>query len=122
MLRSDSVGIRTQGPQLRRLLLYPTELRNHPLHHRDVPDLRVQRYCFFMKHPNFRGSKANKNLFSLLSSEIMWGEFSFLSLKSDVSTVIEGVVLLCKCFCGFEGSYVQRVFALLSRQLLFRLF
>ena len=24
----DSVGIRTQGPQLRRLLLYPTELRN----------------------------------------------------------------------------------------------
>ena len=26
----DSVGIRTQDPQLRRLLLYPTELRNHP--------------------------------------------------------------------------------------------
>ena len=25
----DSVGIRTQDPQLRRLLLYPTELRNH---------------------------------------------------------------------------------------------
>ena len=29
--KSDSVGIRTQDPQLRRLLLYPTELRNHPL-------------------------------------------------------------------------------------------
>ena len=27
-LNCDSVGIRTQGPQLRRLLLYPTELRN----------------------------------------------------------------------------------------------
>ena len=26
----DSVGIRTQDPQLRRLLLYPTELPNHP--------------------------------------------------------------------------------------------
>ena len=26
----DSVGIRTQDPQLRRLLLYPTELRNRP--------------------------------------------------------------------------------------------
>ena len=25
----DSVGIRTQDPQLRRLLLYPAELRNH---------------------------------------------------------------------------------------------
>ena len=28
-LKSDSVGIRTQDPQLRRLLLYPAELRNH---------------------------------------------------------------------------------------------
>ena len=27
---SDSVGIRTQDPQLRRLLLYPTELPNRP--------------------------------------------------------------------------------------------
>ena len=26
----DSGGIRTHDPQLRRLLLYPTELRNHP--------------------------------------------------------------------------------------------
>ena len=26
----DSVGTRTQDPQLRRLLLYPAELRNHP--------------------------------------------------------------------------------------------
>ena len=26
----DSVGIRTQDPQLRRLLLYPAELRNQP--------------------------------------------------------------------------------------------
>ena|GEM_PF-5375783 len=26
----DSVGIRTQDPQLRRLLLYPAELPNHP--------------------------------------------------------------------------------------------
>ena len=28
--KRDSAGIRTQGPQLRRLLLYPTELRNLP--------------------------------------------------------------------------------------------
>ena len=28
ILFRDSVGIRTQDPQLRRLLLYPTELRN----------------------------------------------------------------------------------------------
>ena len=27
----DSGGIRTHDPQLRRLLLYPAELRNHPL-------------------------------------------------------------------------------------------
>ena len=30
LLVRDSVGIRTQDPQLRRLLLYPTELPNHP--------------------------------------------------------------------------------------------
>ena len=29
----DSGGIRTHDPQLRRLLLYPTELRNHPYMH-----------------------------------------------------------------------------------------
>ena len=29
-LFSDSGGIRTHDPQLRRLLLYPAELRNHP--------------------------------------------------------------------------------------------
>lgn len=27
---SDSVGVRTQDPQLRRLLLYPAELPDHP--------------------------------------------------------------------------------------------
>ena len=30
LLVRDSVGIRTQDPQLRRLLLYPAELPNHP--------------------------------------------------------------------------------------------
>ena len=30
LLTGDSVGIRTQDPQLRRLLLYPAELPNHP--------------------------------------------------------------------------------------------
>ena len=30
LLIRDSVGIRTQDPQLRRLLLYPAELPNHP--------------------------------------------------------------------------------------------
>ena len=30
LLTRDSVGIRTQDPQLRRLLLYPAELPNHP--------------------------------------------------------------------------------------------
>ena len=41
----DSVGIRTQDPQLRRLLLYPTELPNQP----NV--LRLQRYkLFFVFH------------------------------------------------------------------------
>ena len=29
----DSGGIRTHDPQLRRLLLYPAELRNHPSEH-----------------------------------------------------------------------------------------
>ena len=29
--KSDSGAVRTRDPQLRRLLLYPTELRNHPL-------------------------------------------------------------------------------------------
>ena len=30
-LLRDSVGIRTRDPQLRRLLLYPAELRNRPI-------------------------------------------------------------------------------------------
>ena len=30
-VKSDLVGIRTQDPQLRRLLLYPAELRDHHL-------------------------------------------------------------------------------------------
>ena len=34
---SDPVGIRTRDPQLRRLLLYPAELRDHP------QNLRAQR-------------------------------------------------------------------------------
>ena len=38
----DSVGIRTQDPQLRRLLLYPAELRNHSTFLRKV----VQSYIF----------------------------------------------------------------------------
>ena len=29
--KRDSAGIRTQGPQLRRLLLYPAELQDHPV-------------------------------------------------------------------------------------------
>ncbi len=35
----DSVGIRTRDPQLRRLLLYPAELRNQP-----ICNLRMQSY------------------------------------------------------------------------------
>ena len=30
LLKSDRAGIRTQDPQLRRLLLYPAELPDHP--------------------------------------------------------------------------------------------
>ncbi len=37
LLVRDSVGIRTQDPQLRRLLLYPAELPNHP----DVSSLEL---------------------------------------------------------------------------------
>ena len=37
----DPVGIRTQDPQLRRLLLYPAELPDHLF--------RLQRYGFFSK-------------------------------------------------------------------------
>ena len=40
----DSEGIRTLDPQLRRLLLYPTELLNHPF-------LRGQKYIFLMTTP-----------------------------------------------------------------------
>ena len=31
LIKSDSVGIRTLDPQIRNLLLYPAELRNHPI-------------------------------------------------------------------------------------------
>ena len=40
----DSVGIRTRDPQLRRLLLYPAELRNQK---------RLQNYSFFFEFPNY---------------------------------------------------------------------
>ena len=41
----DSVGIRTQDPQLRRLLLYPAELRNRP----SFLKKGLQRYYIFLK-------------------------------------------------------------------------
>ena len=45
----DSVGIRTQDPQLRRLLLYPTELRNPPAFVRFLLKARV---CFLRHKSN----------------------------------------------------------------------
>ena len=44
---SDSVGIRTQDPQLRRLLLYPTELPNpYPVFNRECKDITI--FYFFI--------------------------------------------------------------------------
>ena len=73
----DPVGIRTQDPQLRRLLLYPAELPDHPLmdfrpslrshplgvfthgsatqnimHGHSPRNLRMQRYAFSSNHTN----------------------------------------------------------------------
>ena len=39
----DSVGIRTQDPQLRRLLLYPAELPNRPCRWKAVVHRGLQR-------------------------------------------------------------------------------
>ena len=43
LLTRDSVGIRTQDPQLRRLLLYPAELPNHPAYSAGKKDAPANR-------------------------------------------------------------------------------
>ena len=48
----DSGGIRTRAPQLRRLLLYPTELPNLAEKIR-LSEKNAQRYCFFFEYANF---------------------------------------------------------------------
>ena len=52
----DSVGIRTQDPQLRRLLLYPAELRNQ----RTISEMRVQRYKNIFKSQRNIGNYLQK--------------------------------------------------------------
>ena len=55
----DPAGIRTPDPQLRRLLLYPAELRDHHISQirlqccERFSQIRVQRYYFFLKCANF---------------------------------------------------------------------
>ena len=46
----DSVGIRTQDPQLRRLLLYPTELPNRSLYFSKV----AAKICYFFEICNLK--------------------------------------------------------------------
>ena len=59
-VESDSVGIRTRDPQLRRLLLYPAELRNHHFQ-------RAKVHIFF-NTAKFQTSK----LIYVLSSNDVW--------------------------------------------------
>ena len=85
----DSVGIRTRDPQLRRLLLYPAELRNQPLQE---------------GHAAFCGCKGSKYL----------GNIQILDLKSYVSPVIERIIAFHEGLGGLElGADVQRVFFVL---------
>ena len=55
LLTRDSVGIRTQDPQLRRLLLYPAELPNHPV------------YSAGKKRPRRQNRTANIGIFYYLA-------------------------------------------------------
>ena len=59
---SDSAATRTQNPRLRRAMLYPVELRNHPC-------LRLQRYDFLLNLQIFSNKKITiiKNQIAFIS-------------------------------------------------------
>ena len=84
---SDPVGIRTQDPQLRRLLLYPAELPNH-------------RFCE-CKDINFIDICVKKYLFFILILS------RYKSMKKAAMSV--SVLKLCRCyselFCYFKYDF-----------------
>ena len=70
LLTRDSVGIRTQDPQLRRLLLYPAELPNHPyVSTRRLPfcEEQVCKYRDFLFNGNVSRRKFLQILYALWS-------------------------------------------------------
>ena len=79
----DSVGIRTQDPQLRRLLLYPAELPNHPC----FAGAKV--LLFFLSCKCF-GDSAEK----MLQIQVVFRFYSFLcdTKKTDVKMLFLGVL------------------------------
>ena len=80
----DSVGIRTQDPQLRRLLLYPTELRNHP---------------FF----GFCGCKSNYFLFThqILPKKRLWVEVLIRRMTVEKRLIREKTKSFSLFYCQF---------------------
>ena len=80
-LGCDSVGIRTQDPQLRRLLLYPAELPNHPC----FAGAKV--LLFFLSCKCF-GDSAEK----MLQIQVVFRFYSFLcdTKKTDVKMLLLG--------------------------------
>ena len=82
-LGCDSVGIRTQDPQLRRLLLYPAELPNHPC----FAGAKV--LLFFLSCKCF-GDSAEK----MLQIQVVFRFYSFLcdTKKTDVKMLLQGVL------------------------------
>ena len=52
---SDSAAIRTQDPRLRRALLYPAELRNHPLSYGTILNCGAKVCFYFELHKLFGG-------------------------------------------------------------------
>ena len=63
----DSGGIRTHDPQLRRLLLYPAELRNHPLaKHNKLCETAFVTFCGAKVNKIYRTTKFLSPIFQIL--------------------------------------------------------
>ena len=101
----DSVGIRTQDPQLRRLLLYPAELRN-----RALSQTNKENTVFFVF--NWNNVKRNSFIFHVIPIEsskrkltLSWrGEVNEVNRKvNGVNRKVNGVN---RAFCGCKNSVI----------------
>lgn len=78
----DPGWIRTTGPQIRNLVLYPTELRDHLCHL--APGLTANTYCVNILHARYSGSLPSKGLIYKLIA-------SFASQNQHLDSALVGI-------------------------------